>query len=97
MDDVSGPPRDARGRMRSNRENEMKHGIPLLCLYMIGISQGLCLTEMWIAVCAQRKLSTDAWTVVHGSITVKTAVSRNIAIVVSSMFRNDGEVATLPL
>ena len=83
--------------MWSNRENKMKHGIPLLCLYMISISQGLCLTEMWNAICAQRKLFTDAWTVVYWSITVKTAVSHNIAITVSTMFQNDGKVVTLSL
>ena len=45
----------------SNRENKMKCGIPLSCLCMILISQGLCLGGIWNAVCAQSKRSTDAW------------------------------------
>ena len=40
--------------------------------------------------CAQKGHSTDTQIVVHQSITVKVAVSHNIALAVSIMFQNNG-------
>lgn len=69
----------------------MKRGIVLSSLFIINISRSPCdMEEIQNVVCAQIGHSTDAWIVVHQSITVKVAVSHNIELAVSIMFQNDG-------